>query len=133
MKFNIKYFIAFLFLFAIEAMIAIFVKDNFIRNNIGDILVVVLIYCFIRAFIKYEIKLLWLYIFIFAAAVEVGQYFHLIDLLGLGEYRLARIIFGTVFDIWDIVCYFIGCMSMCLFEIVIRKRSARIKNKLIGK
>ena len=126
MKLNFKYLIAFLALFAIEVMIALFAKDNFIRSNIGDVLVVVLIYCFIKAIIKKEIRLLWLYIFIFAALVEIGQYFHLIDLLGLSEYRLARIIIGTTFDIWDIVCYFIGCIGICLFEIFMRRKKCEV-------
>ena len=129
MKFNMKYFIAFLVILAIEVIIAVFVTNNFIRWHIGDVLVVVLIYCFIRCFIKKEIKLLWLYIFIFAVLVEVGQYFNLIDLLVLGEHRLARIIIGTTFDIWDIVCYFIGCAGILLFEIIMRKRTAQIKNQ----
>ena len=120
---NVKYLCAFFVLFAIEAAIAVFAKDNFIRDHLGDVLIVVLIYCFIKSFVSSEIKLLWLYIFAFAALVEVGQYFHLVDLLGLGEYKLARIVFGTTFDMGDIVCYFAGCLGIYLFEIAKRRFS----------
>jgi hypothetical protein len=106
----------------IEIAIGVFARDNFIRNYLGDVLVVVLIYCFIKTFVRNEIKLLWLYIFLFALLVEIGQYFNFVDMIGLGEYTLARIIFGTVFDIADIVCYFVGCIGILLFEIVMRKR-----------
>ena len=115
-KFNAKYLCAFILIFIAEVIIAVFATDNFIRSHLGDVLVVVLIYCFIKIFIRNKIKLLWLYIFFFATLVEVGQYFHLVDLLGLGEYRFARIILGTTFDIWDIVCYFVGCVGIWLFE-----------------
>lgn len=121
-KLNIKYLCSFLLVLATEIVIAVCAKDNFIRDYIGDVLVVVLIYCFIKSFIGNEIKLLWFYIFIFAALIEIGQYFNLVDLLGLGNNRIARIIFGTVFDIRDIICYFIGCLGIWIFEKVVRKR-----------
>lgn len=121
-KINIKHLCAFILLFTIEVIIAIFIDDNFIRDYVGDVLVVVLIYCFVNSFIGNEIKLLWFYIFVFAALVEIGQYFNLVDLLGLGGNSLARIVLGTVFDIRDIICYFIGCIGIWIFEIVVRKR-----------
>ena len=46
-------------------------------------------------FLRNEVKLLWLYIFLFATLVEIGQYFNFVDMIGLGEYRIARILFGT--------------------------------------
>ena len=101
-------------------MIAVFIKNGFARDYFGDILVVVLIYCFIKAFIRNDMKLLWLYIFIFAALVEIGQYFRLVDLLGLGDFSIARIVLGAAFDLWDIVCYFTGCIGIWIFEIVLR-------------
>ena len=120
MTINIKYLWAFIVLLTIEILIALFVVDNFIRYHIGDVLVVVVIYSFIKTFTRKEIKWLWLYIFIFATMVEIGQFFNIVQLLGLGEYRLARIIIGTNFDIWDIICYLIGCVGIWVFEITVR-------------
>ena len=37
-------------IFCIEALIALYVRDNFIRPYVGDILVVVLVYSFVRMF-----------------------------------------------------------------------------------
>jgi hypothetical protein len=37
------------FLFLIEVGIAVFIQDRIIRPYIGDLLVVILIYCFIRS------------------------------------------------------------------------------------
>lgn len=116
---NIKYLCVFFIILAIEVMIAIFAKNHFIRDYFGDILVVILIHCFIKSFVRNDIKLLPMYIFIFAILTEFGQYFHLVDLLGLGEYTFAKVILGTAFDIRDIICYFIGCMGIWIFEKII--------------
>ena len=53
----------------IEVLIAIYVHDAFVRPYIGDVLVVVVIYTFIRIFVPERCKLLPLYVFIFAALV----------------------------------------------------------------
>lgn len=65
-----------------------------------------------------EVKLLPLYIFIFAVLVEIGQLFNLAELLGLSDYTIARIIIGSTFDIKDIACYLTGCVGLWLFELV---------------
>ena len=44
------YLAAFVILFLIEAAIALWVHDRFIRPYIGDVLVVVLVYVFVRIF-----------------------------------------------------------------------------------
>jgi len=115
--FSLKYLCASLILFTAMAAIAVFISGGFIRNHFGDILIVIFIYCFIRIFIRNRIKLLPLYIFIFAALVEIGQYFNLVYLLGLEHSQLARIVIGVTFDPLDILMYFIGCALVFLFEI----------------
>ena len=52
LTFNLKYFLFALALFMIEVLIALFVHDSFIRPYLGDFLVVILIYCAVRTFIK---------------------------------------------------------------------------------
>ena len=118
MKINLskKYLCVFIVVFIIEAIIAVFIQDNFVRPYLGDVLVVVLIYCLIKTFVRNEIKLLPLYIFIFAALVEISQYFNLAKLLGLNEYKIVRIIIGSTFDIKDIACYLVGCVGLFLYE-----------------
>ena len=76
------YFWATIILLIIEVLIALFVHDNWIRPYVGDVLVVVVIYTFLRIFIPEKCRLLPLYIFIFAAMVEVLQY---CGIIGLGE------------------------------------------------
>lgn len=116
MKINIKYVSAFLILLITEIIIALFLKDTIIRPFIGDVLVVILMYTFIRGLIQRPVKLLPLYLFLFAAAVETAQYFHIVDLLNLRDNRLLSTIIGTTFDKKDILAYLIATVILFIWE-----------------
>ncbi len=120
MKINKRYLLVFIVLLIIEVIIALFVRDTIIRPYIGDILVVILMYTFIRGFIKKPIKYLPVYLFIFAFAVEIAQYFRIIDILNLHDNKLAATIVGTSFDIKDILCYLVGTIVLIIWERVER-------------
>lgn len=111
-----KYLTAFIIIFMIEACIAVFVHDRFIRPYVGDALVVVLIYCFVRIILPGGVRGLPLYVFLFTVLVEILQYFNLVDMLGLGGSRIARIILGSVFDWKDIASYGAGGLALQLME-----------------
>ncbi|MDR3056994.1 MAG: DUF2809 domain-containing protein, partial [Prevotella sp.] len=51
-RFDLKSFVICLIIFLIEVLIALFVDDSFIRPYGGDILVVILIYYFLKSFIE---------------------------------------------------------------------------------
>ncbi|WP_286908079.1 DUF2809 domain-containing protein [Clostridium sp. UBA1652] len=118
---RIKYLVAFIIFFITEVLIAAYVHDDFIRPYVGDILVVVLLYCFIKIFVPYKVTLMPLYIFIFSAFVEILQYFKLVEMLGLQDNRFARIVIGSVFDWKDILCYGVGCILLYGYEKLIDK------------
>lgn len=112
------YGIAFLILLMVEIAIALYVHDDFIRPYIGDVLVVGVVYLFVRIFVPDGVKLMPLYVFIFAALVEVLQYFQLISLLGLEENSFAKILIGSTFDVKDIFCYFVGFIIILVLELL---------------
>lgn len=112
---------AFAILFAIECYIALYVRDAFIRPYVGDILVVVLLYCLIRVVVPWGIKGLPLYVFLFAAGVELLQYFHLTELLSLDQYKLVRIVLGATFDFKDIICYGVGALLIWFMELLVKR------------
>lgn len=109
MHFNLRYFCLTILLFLIEVCIAVFFNDQFIRPFIGDVLVVILIYCFVRAFWKVRVDRAIASIFIFSCTVELLQYFSLVDRLGLRSNKLLSTILGTTFDWNDLLAYAIGC------------------------
>lgn len=119
MKINYKYLILAVILFIIEVYIAFFVRDNIIRPFIGDTLVVGLIYFFIKSFMKKSSRLLGGYIFLFACFIEIAQYFNLISLLHMENSKVAKIIFGSTFDLNDIFCYFAGTIIIYIYEALV--------------
>lgn len=105
-------FLIFTILFVMEILIAVYVHDNFVRPYLGDVLVVALLYFFIRIIIPEKIRFLSIYIYLFAVAVELMQYINLVTILGLENNRLARIIIGSTFDWMDILCYGVGAILL---------------------
>ncbi len=107
-RFNYKYGLITILLFLVEVLIAMYVHDEIIRPYIGDVIVIGLIYCFLRTFL--EARTLWMVlgVFLFACLIELGQYFDFVELLGLSDNRLARIVLGTTFSWEDILAYALG-------------------------
>ncbi|MDE6624758.1 MAG: DUF2809 domain-containing protein [Lachnospiraceae bacterium] len=120
-KGRIKYSVTFLMLLMTEVLIALYVHDNFIRPYIGDVLVVIVVYCFVRIWIPDKCRLLPLYVFLFAAGVEMLQYFDLVRVLGLEENVFLRVLIGSVFDWKDILCYAVGCVVLAGYEVLGRR------------
>jgi len=117
MKKRIRYVMAFIMLLLIEVMIALFIHDRFIRPYIGDVLVVIVLYCFVRIFVQKRMRLLSMYIFVFAVIVELLQFLNIVGLLGLSRNTFANTVVGTSFDWKDIICYAVGCIIIEIVEL----------------
>lgn len=120
-KLRLKYCAAFFVFLAIEVFIALFVHDSFVRPYVGDVLVVVVLYCAVRSVIPRRYKLLPLYIFIFSVIVEILQYFDIVRMLGFENNTFMRVLIGSTFDVKDILCYGVGCIFLAVFEFFLRK------------
>ncbi len=105
---RIAYAIAFVLLVAIEVLIALFVRDRFIRPYGGDVIVIGVLYCFVRIFFPKKLRLLPLYLFAFSICVEIGQAIDYVSLLGLSDSRFFSILMGSSFSWIDILCYLAG-------------------------
>ena len=108
-------------LLGIEVCIALFINDSFIRPYVGDMLVTLLLCCLCRVIIPSKLRLLPLYVFAFAACVEIGQYFDLVALLGLADNRFLSVLMGRTFSWLDLLCYAVGCIAAWGLDIAIRK------------
>jgi hypothetical protein len=115
-KFNKTYFGLALFLFTIEVLIALYIHDNIIRPYIGDVLVVMLLYCFIKSFFNTKVVPTALSVLIFAFGIETLQYINFIEIIGLQNNIIARNVIGTSFAWMDILCYSVGIAIVLVVE-----------------
>lgn len=120
-RFSWKYFIIAIGLLGLEIFIALFVHDDFIRPYVGDVLIMFLMYSFIKAFTGRQTRRLPYYLFAFAIIVELLQLFQLTNLLGLQENIFVATILGSVFDFRDIISYFVGMLLLLGYEQALRK------------
>ena len=96
-------------LLVLEILIALYVRDAFVRPYGGDILVTVLLCCLLRAVLPREIPYVSVWVFLFAAAVECAQGLGIAALIPEG-WTVIRVIVGSSFSVWDLVCYAVGCL-----------------------
>jgi Protein of unknown function (DUF2809) len=116
LKFNKQYFYLTILLFAIEIIIAKYVHDDIVRPYIGDMLVAMLIYCFVNAFIFTKTIPTAIGALLFSFLIEALQYFKIVNILGLQQYKLACIIIGTSFSWADMFMYTIGITLVIIIE-----------------
>jgi hypothetical protein len=121
MKFKPTYFLLAVTLFIIEAAIAAYMDDAFVRPYFGDLLVVILIYCAIKTFVDSPPIKTAIAVFIFACFIEVSQYFHLVQLLGWGRSPTATTVMGTFFSFVDILMYALGTLVIIGTETYFKK------------
>lgn len=131
LKFNRFYFVLTVIIFSIEILIAKFAHDQIIRPYIGDLLVVILIYAFIRSFLNTAFLSTAVVVLVFSYAVETLQYFHIVHKLGLGNSKYARTIIGTSFEWIDLVAYTVGILIVVFWETVAAKRKNKENIKTI--
>jgi Protein of unknown function (DUF2809) len=114
--FKKKYFIFFIFLLLVEILIASYVDDQFIRPYAGDYLVVILLYCLLRGFVKISVVPAAAAVLGFSFLIETLQYFKLADKLGFPPGSLSRILLGDYFSWIDLLTYTLGIITVLCFE-----------------
>lgn len=111
MKTRLIYFIASVALLGTEILIGLY-AHGWIRNYLGDVLVVVLLYTLFRT-VSVQKPNAWYVlptaILVFAFGVEFLQLWGFCDRFGITN-RLLRIIIGTGFSAIDLICYSIGIL-----------------------
>ena len=116
LTFRLRYLIAAAFLLLVEICIALYVRDSLVRPYGGDFLVVILIYCVGRAFLNWSVTAVAVATLLFSFAVEIGQYYSLVDRLGLRGNRLAEVVIGVGFSWGDLLAYTLGIAAVIVVE-----------------
>lgn len=112
-----------LLLFAIEIIIGLY-ATGWIRNYLGDVLVVILIYAIIRTISPNKPGKWYVLptaVLVFSFAVEFLQLWGFCDRFGITN-RLLRIVIGTGFSFLDLACYAIGVIPCYAAEYLIIKK-----------
>jgi hypothetical protein len=116
LTFNLKYFLLAIIFFITEVFIALFVHDGFIRPYVGDYLVVMLIYCAVKTFVKAAPLKTAAGVLIFSYVIEVLQYLDIVERLGLSGNVIAKTVIGYGFEWWDILAYTLGVITILIME-----------------
>ena len=110
MTFRPGHAIVALALLAVETLIAMFVRDAFIRPYLGDVLAVILVFMAVRAVFAAPAWTAAAIALGIAVAIEFGQLIGILHLLGLAHHSWLRVVFGTGFDVKDLLAYAIGAV-----------------------
>lgn len=121
-QFNHNYFILTVLFFLTEVFIALYIQDSFIRPYFGDFLVVILLYCFLKSFIKVSVFVATSVVLLFSFAIETAQYFNINEKIGIQDVTIARVIIGNSFSWIDLVAYCLGIVTVLIIEKIIRSK-----------
>lgn len=110
MTFRPGYAVAAVLLFAVEVLIALFVRDAFVRPYLGDVLAVILVFAGIRAVIATGPWTAAAVALSIAVVIEFGQLIGILDILGVADHQWLRIVLGTGFDVKDLLAYGVGAL-----------------------
>lgn len=124
-QFHKNYFYITCILLIIEIVIALFVFDDFVRPYIGDVLVVILLYSFLKSFLKIGIWKCSISVLLFSYLVEILQYFHIVKLMKLENSKILSTLIGNTFSFEDIVAYTIGILLVWFVEFVLLKNEMK--------
>lgn len=115
-RLNKSYALLAALIFVIEVLIALFVKDGFVRPYLGDVLVVILIYCFVKAFLEAPVIKVAIVVLLFAFTIEFLQYIHIVEILGLQDSKIISTVLGTSFAWKDMLAYVAGFAIILIVE-----------------
>ena len=128
LKFDRVYFVLAVLILVAEINIAVFAHDRIIRPYVGDVLVVILIYCTVKSFFDSPVLSTALSVLAFSFVIESLQYLNVVHRLGLQDSQIATTIIGTSFAWIDIFAYIMGILIVLVCEKIIQIRNAKEAN-----
>ena len=115
-RFSIGYFKWVVVLLIAEIIIALYVRDSIVRPYVGDFLVVILMYCFIKSFLNTPVIPTALSVLALSFIIETLQYFNIAEKMGYQDSRVAKTLLGYSFEWLDLVAYSLGIVTVIGIE-----------------
>ncbi|WP_274884114.1 DUF2809 domain-containing protein [Vibrio harveyi] len=116
LRFSAKNGLKSLVCFIALVVIALYIRDSFIRPTFGDVLVVVWLYYFLASIFSMPVNWLVSLVVLIAFAVELGQLLQVAAWLGIESSSPLAVILGATFDWKDLLAYSIGGLLCCWIE-----------------
>jgi hypothetical protein len=113
---NKTYLVISSLLLIVEIIIAIFVKDQFIRPIFGDYLASILLFSMIATFSKISDNKIAIITLLISYAIEILQYIHILELLHLDKIKILNIFLGNSFSWTDMLAYTLGILTVLLIH-----------------
>jgi len=120
-KFEKQYFVLAVLILITEILIALYMRDRIIRPYGGDFLIVIFLYCLVKSFVVIDVVTCALVVLLFSYMIETLQFFRLVEVLGLSESNIAKVVLGTSFEWTDLVAYTAGVLFVLTVELKTRK------------
>ncbi len=128
LKFNKTYFTLFSLILITEILIALYVRDAFVRPYMGDVLAVILIYCFIKSFFDTKVLPTAIFVLLVAFGIETLQYFNIVERLEI-ESKILKTILGMSFEWIDMLTYIAGFIIIVVTENIANNSRIKTGNK----
>lgn len=110
-----RHLIFFLLLLVTEIAIALFQFHKYIRGFVGDVLVIPLLFYFLRLFVKWRSLYLALTVLGTAVIIEFSQLTDVLKYVQLNS-TILKIVLGTTFDYKDLFAYLTGFLLVLGIE-----------------
>lgn len=121
LQFNKNYLVLAHSLLLIELAIALIVKTGFIRYTFGDYLVVILLYAIFRGCTNLGIWASSLVVLLIAYGIEFLQLTPFLAYFNLEHSFTAKLIFGSTFQVTDMLAYTLGIITVLVVETAIKR------------
>jgi len=113
---KLPYLIISLLLLIVEITIALYVNDQFIRPILGDYLAVILLFYLLATFLRISLNKIAFISLSISYIIEGLQFIHVLELLGLENNTVLKIVFGTSFSWMDMLAYTLGALTVVLIH-----------------
>lgn len=113
---KLPYLIISLLLLIVEITIALYSKNEFIRAVFGDYLAVILLFYLLATFLRISLYKIAFLSLLISYLIEGLQFIHVLELLGLENHTVLKIVFGTSFSWMDMLAYTLGALTVVLIQ-----------------
>lgn len=115
-RFNKKYALYFLGLFVVQILIGAFIKNPAFQENVGNMILVITIYCLLQALFNFNKKWTIFGVGIAAFVFEISKSYDIIEKLNLGDNHTLASLFGSGFNFNNVWSYLVGCAIIYMLE-----------------